>query len=113
MLGWSWGGIEAWGPLRASAKVGRKTAGLLGLLGRRRQTRAALVVACHDAAKQVAGPMSYRGRRWLRGAMVLRVLARAAAGLEFALQAGNLLFISRKDGEQQSDGRHWGARTLP
>ena len=91
---WRAGGwVEPWGSLRATAQVRRKTSGLLRLLRRRRQTWAALVVAGHDAAEQIARPVSNRWRRRLRGAMVLRVLAGATAGLEFALQTGDLLLV--------------------
>lgn len=104
MLGWPGGRIEAWRSLGTSAKVRGETARLLGLLWRRGQAGTALVVASHDTAEQIAGPVSYRGRRWLRRAMVLRILARATAGLEFALQAGDFLLVSREDCEQTSCG---------
>lgn len=68
---------------------------MLGLLRRRSQTRTALVVASHDAAEEIAGPVANGGRRGLRGAVVLRVLAGATASFEFAVQAGNLILVSR------------------
>jgi hypothetical protein len=56
------------------------------LLGRRRQSRATLCsTACHYSPEEVARSMADLGWLGLRGAVVLRVLAGAAAGFDFAL----------------------------
>jgi hypothetical protein len=66
---------------------------LLRLLGGRGQARTTLVVSGHDASEQVAWTMA--NGRWLglRG-VVLRILARPAARLDFTLQTLNLVFVS-------------------
>lgn len=78
------GGVQAWRRLRPS-HVGRETTRLLRLLWRRSQVGLALIVACHDATEQIARPVTDGRGWWLRGAMVLGILARTTASLEFAL----------------------------
>lgn len=50
--------IETWWSLGSSAQMRREAARLLRLLWRRRQARAALIVASHDAAEQIARSMA-------------------------------------------------------
>lgn len=86
-------GVEAWGTLRP--KMWWHALGLVGLLGRRCQSRAAL--SCtpgHYASKEVAGAMANLWRLRLgRSTVVLRVLAGATARFQFALELRNPFFI--------------------
>jgi hypothetical protein len=68
--------------------------GLLRLLWRRSKTWTTLSSASgHDTTEQVAGSMANLGGLRLGGA-VLRVLARTATGLDFALELRNPVLVS-------------------
>lgn len=72
----------------------RHALGLLGLLWRRRETGAALGSAAgHDTAKEVARPVANLWGLGLGRAMVLRVLAWAAAGLDFTFKLGYAVLV--------------------
>lgn len=86
--------VQSWGAL-GSSQLWRHAMALGRLLWRRRQSRTTLgSTACHYAAEQVTRPVADLRRLRLRGAVVLRVLAGAAASLEFALQLGDALLVS-------------------
>ena len=72
----------------------RHALGLLRLLWRGRETRSALgSTTGHDPAKEIAGSVAnLRGLR-LRRTVMLRVLAGAAASLDFALQLGDAILV--------------------
>lgn len=94
VLGRSRRRVEAWWTLRTAAEVWWHTLRLLGLLGRRRKTGAALGSAAgHYAAEEIAGTVA--DLRWLRSrrAAVLGILAGAAAGFQIALKMRNPLLV--------------------
>lgn len=81
----AWGRVQSWWSLR-TAKLLWHSMSLRWFLWRRSQSRATLgSTTRHDAAKEIAGSMANLWRLWLRGAMVLRVLAGSAASLDFTL----------------------------
>jgi hypothetical protein len=93
MLRWPRCGVEAGRAL--GTQVRWHALRLLRLLRGRRQPGATLSSASgHDTAEEVARAMANRGRLWLRRAVVLRVLAGAAAGLEFALELCDPVLVS-------------------
>ena len=86
--------IQTWRALRSTSQLGGHAMGRIAVLRRRGKAGAALVgAASHYAAEEVAGSMADLGRLWLRGAVVVRALAGAAALLDLALELSDAVFI--------------------
>jgi hypothetical protein len=87
--------VEAWRTLRTRTQVWWHSLGLLRLLWRGCQSRAALsCTSSHNTAEEIAWPMANLGwLRW-RGAVVLRTLAGTTARLDFAFELRNPVLVS-------------------
>ena len=86
--------IQTWRALRSTSQVWRHALRRIAVLRGRGKAGAALVgAASHYAAKEIARSMADLGRLRLRGAVVVRALARAAALLDFALELSDAVFV--------------------
>jgi hypothetical protein len=86
--------IQTWRALRSTSQVWRHALRRIAVLRGRGKAGAALVgAASHYAAEEVARSMADLGRLRLRGAVVVRALAGAAALLDFALELSDAVFV--------------------
>lgn len=82
----AWRRVESWRALRATTELWRHAVRRIAVLRRRSKSWSTLIgTARHYAAEEIAGSMTDLGRLGLRGAVVVRALARATALLKFAL----------------------------